>query len=433
MSGYPFAEGSGMGGHPLKSREDPGVLFISNGHGEDLMAAQLASALQEKIPGLRIMALPLVGAGEAYLRRGIRLAGPTQTLPSGGFLRNSLKNLWMDLRAGLLSLTFRQIAALKAAASEARMTVCVGDVALVLLAGLFVRRPAVFLPTAKSDYIAPHTALEVWLMRRFCTEVYPRDARTAEGLRKRGVNASYLGNVMMDSMTITGMGFGEETGEEWARGGDAGEEKAGGAPSGRRIMVGILPGSREEAYQNMQLIGEAASAFARLVKGNTVFLVALAGGLAMDRLAEVMAGFGWRSCARPEAVQPGLVGCLEREEVRLLIFKERFGDILHAAKIVLGLAGTANEQAVGLGKPVVTFVGTGPQFNARFVATQKRLLREAITVVEARPELIAQEMAAILDDPARYRRMQEAGRERMGSAGAVERIVTRLTNLLTHP
>ncbi len=428
-----------MSSAPLQAGEEPGVLFISNGHGEDLMAAQIASLLRGNLSGVRVMAMPLVGSGAAYTKRGLGLVGPTRVLPSGGFLRNSLKNLWMDLRAGLFSLTLRQIAALRAAAPRTQLVVCVGDMVLVLLAGLFARRPIVFLPTAKSDYIAPHTAFEVRLMRRFCTAVFPRDAKTAAGLRARGVNATFLGNAMMDGLMTTGAGFGEAL-DPATMGDSIDKGKAGALPSGgRTVKVGILPGSREEAYENMRLIGEAAGAFAKLVEGRVTFLVALAGGLNRERLVEEMAGSGWRACELPrgglprESGPPGLSGCLEREGVRLWIFRDRFGDILEAAEIVLGLAGTANEQAVGLGKPVVTFVGTGPQFNAKFVATQKRLLGEAISVVEAGPEAVAREMAAILGDPARYLRMQEAGRERMGGAGATERIVSWLAGFLSSP
>lgn len=428
-----------MSNAPLQAGEEPGVLLISNGHGEDLMAAQIASLLRENLPGAGVMAMPLVGSGAAYTKRGFELVGPTQVLPSGGFLRNSLKNLWMDLRAGLFSLTLRQIAALRAAAPRARLVVCVGDVVLVLLAGLLARRPIVFLPTAKSDYIAPHEAFEVRLMRRFCTAVFPRDARTAEGLREHGVNAIFLGNAMMDGLATTGAGFGEAL-DPAAMGDPIDKGKAGALPSGgRAVTVGILPGSREEAYQNMRLIGEAAAAFAKLVEGRATFLVALAGGLNIERLGEEMAGSRWRACELPrvgsprEAGPPGLAGCLEREGIRLWIYRDRFGDILEAAEIVLGLAGTANEQAVGFGKPVVTFVGTGPQFNAKFAATQKRLLGEALSVVEAGPEAVAREMAAILGDPARYRRMQEAGRERMGGAGATGRIVSWLVGFLSPP
>ena len=89
---------------------------------------------------------------------------------------------------------------------------------------------------------------------------------------------------------------------------------------------------------------------------------------------------------------------------------------------VVGLAGTANEQAAGLGKPVVTFPGRGPQFTAEFARMQKRLLGEAVALTEREPALVATELYSVLTDDKRRAAVVRAGRERMGTPGGAERL-----------
>jgi uncharacterized protein (TIGR03492 family) len=106
----------------------------------------------------------------------------------------------------------------------------------------------------------------------------------------------------------------------------------------------------------------------------------------------------------------------------MTVVKGRFADILAACDGVVGLAGTANEQAAGLGKPVVTFPGRGPQFTAEFARMQKRLLGEAVALTEREPALVATELYSVLTDDKRRAAVVRAGRERMGEPGGAERI-----------
>ena len=119
------------------------VLLISNGHGEDLLGATLAERLRD-IPGLELAAFPWSGK-----------AGPTPpweypwscrggTSPSGGFLRNSLKNLFLDLRSGILGFTRKQVRALRANRDRFDLVVCLGDMYPLVLAGTCLRAPVFF-------------------------------------------------------------------------------------------------------------------------------------------------------------------------------------------------------------------------------------------------------------------------------------------------
>ena len=84
----------------------PHLLLISNGHGEDAIGVRLAAALRES--GCTVEALPIVGAGQAYVEAGVPLAGPTAVMPSGGFIHGRPVHLARDLRHGLLGLTRAQ-------------------------------------------------------------------------------------------------------------------------------------------------------------------------------------------------------------------------------------------------------------------------------------------------------------------------------------
>lgn len=390
------------------------LLLISNGHGEDLIGSVLAARLVGR--GFAVSALPLVGVGEAYAAAGIPVEIEGVNLPSGGFVRHGLRHLLVDALHGGFSLTKRQIRALKMASRRADLTVCVGDCLLILAARFFGRLPLVFLPTAKSDYINPHWPIEVRLMRRYCRMVFPRDALTAASLSRRGVAASFAGNLMMDALEFKGPDL--------------------ASPAGVRTIA-LLPGSRAEAYGNMGEIADTVLALEEEAGSGECFrhLAAMAGGLDFEGFSGCLRPRGWLpAAAAPGERERGITGHLVygagEAAVRITFIQGRFADVLAACDVVLGLAGTANEQAAGLGKPIVTFPGRGPQITPGFVAAQSRLLGEAIAVVEREPRAAARELLDILRDDERRARMARAGRERMGPPGGAERIAEEIARFM---
>lgn len=397
------------------------ILFVSNGHGEDLIGATLAAEVRKARAEADIRALAVVGEGKPYAAAGIPLVGPRRVMPSGGFTRNSLRSLAADLRAGLLPLLWGQAAELRRRRGEVELAVAVGDILALYLALRQLRRPTVFLPTAKSDYIAPHLALEVALMRE-CVQVFPRDALTATHLSEQGVRAEYAGNVMMDCLDISGLDLRPALG-----------------PAAR--VVGFLPGSRQEAYFNLEDLTAAARSITQRLPGPVAFPVALAPSLDPERAARAIGAAGGeaallgagerltplpRSLAGAPAPPSGAAAGPRGPRPLLTLVPGRFGDVLLACDLVVGLAGTANEQAAGLGRPVVTFPGRGAQFTPRFAAAQKRLLGEAVELVERDPEQVAEAVCRILTDEAERERRAAVGRERMGLPGAAGRMAERI-------
>jgi len=92
--------------------------------------------------------------------------------------------------------------------------------------------------------------------------------------------------------------------------------------------------------------------------------------------------------------------------------------------LIVGLSGTGNEQAAGSGLPVLSFYGRGSQYNKRFADAQKQLLGDALYLVKDNDPLpIAAEIWHLLRNPERMQQMGLVGKERMGSPGAVQKIV----------
>jgi len=193
----------------------------------------------------------------------------------------------------------------------------------------------------------------------------------------------------------------------------------------RDPVVALLPGSRDDAYINLGALADCLEQLSRALapsRQGLVGLVPLAPGLDRERALAVLAERGWtrQVPAGPSPAAPagghdsaGTI-TVEKGAARLRIAWGMFGDVLLAADLVIGLAGTANEQAAGLGKPVVVFPGPGIQFNPRFLKAQKRLLGDAVAVAPPDPAAVAAEAAAILADDARRQRM---GAGRPGAHG----------------
>jgi uncharacterized protein (TIGR03492 family) len=151
------------------------------------------------------------------------------------------------------------------------------------------------------------------------------------------------------------------------------------------------------------------------------FVCALAPTIDLARVRAAASATGW------EIDGDGL-----RRDGITVTLTRAFGDAIRSAGVVVGLAGTANEQAAGLGRPVVTFVGPGAQVSPHFVALQQRLLGEALIVARGWQDA-AEAVVRLLGNPAERAARGGIGRERMGEPGAVPRIAHAVLDLVNHP
>jgi uncharacterized protein (TIGR03492 family) len=174
----------------------------------------------------------------------------------------------------------------------------------------------------------------------------------------------------------------------------------------------LLPGSRQEAYANFRLLREAARALrAERPAASPRFLAAIAPSLDLAPFADE----GWTLAEGAARHADG---------TRIHLLSGAFADAAQACDLALAMAGTATEQVVGLGKPVLSLPGQGPQFTYAFAEAQTRLLGESVTLLPNDPDRIAQEAWALLADPARLAKIVANGRARMGERGASSRLAS---------
>ncbi len=367
------------------------ILVVSNGHGEDIIGAVLAQELLNL--GYRIQAVPLVGRGLVYEHSGFRVLGPRQEMPSGGFALQSLAGIWADLKAGWVSMSLAQYRSVQTAAREAVATLVVGDV-YALMVGRFFGRLPLFLMQCRSSVRAwqkegwsrPYSALERFLMRQ-AAGVYPRELEGEHWLKAHGVaHAHYLGNPMLDALE-------------------------GVALEVEPPYLLLLPGSRSDAYESFPRMLEAT----RLLADLGLRPVVAWAGLPIRSVA------GWTLESTSNGV--GLTHrYLHPDGTVVYLTQKAFKTVLLGAAIGISTSGTAAEQAAGYGVPLVGFPTTGPQYTPAFAAQQRRLLGEALMLVEPHPQAIAQGIRRFLASPELLRQARAAGQAAMGAPGAAQRI-----------
>ncbi|PZU98056.1 MAG: hypothetical protein DCE90_05975 [Pseudanabaena sp.] len=383
---------------------------MSNGNGEDLNACEVLKALCANYADVETVALPLVGDGNAYRRAGVEIVTPTKALPSGGFAYMSVTKQIEDFRSGLIALTWQQIKAARKCSKTCDFVFATGDVLPALFAYLTGLPYAMFLVSSSAFYenrYIPRWEQALMMRSPRCKQILTRDAYSADLIRQRGYqNASFLGYPIMDVL--------EPTGKDLCLSSDA-------------PAIALLTGSRlPEAAENLVLQMCLCEAISQEFAPQPVqFRAALVPSM-MPLLPEIAAQAGWQYDE----------GKLYHGRIIILCFSDAFADILHSCDLAIGMAGTAVEQAVGLGKPVVQIIGNGPQFSYRFAEAQQRLLGLSVQTIgkEAATSEILLEAARYvqraLGDREYLEKCKINGLERLGTKGASERLAKAIaTNL----
>jgi len=330
----------------LKSQRK--ILVVSNGHGEDHIACRLIAEMKD----CEISTLPLAGSGAAYTAIGHPPLMTHPPMPSGGFIR-SLRDLKKDISSGLIGTLRKARKLAKKQAKASDLVIAVGDVFCLATAAWGHETPVFFLPTAKSDTFMPHTFFERRMMKSLAKRIYTRDDITAQSLSKQGLQAMYLGNPMMDALwqTHNPPSFNED-----------------------KPVLALVPGSREEAYLNMVYMLEIAQ---EAQYDHGCHLVwAKSPELSLTKFIGHYPKNTWSF---------GPNGDWIRDIHGMMIhIISHFPDVLAVADVVIGLSGTANEQAMHVGKPVFAFEGFGPQSTLKRFKEQKALMGGALHIIEPR-------------------------------------------------
>lgn len=395
------------------------ILCVSNGHGEDQIAARICHDLVHLRPkNLAVTALPLVGVGHAYQNAKIAIASViTQKLPSGGFSRMDHTQLWRDVRGGLLGLTWHQMGWIWQWAqgrNSGRLILAVGDIVPLVMAWLPTWQGGcdyVFVATAKSEYLWSGMGKPLggsifypWerslMASRHCRMAFVRDQYTADYLNSSfNLSVHYLGNPMMDGLEVRGLDL--------------------GIPPQTWVVV-LLPGSRTpEVYENWVNLIIGAQVILRKLGEPVTFLAAIAPDIDLAILTELLQQKGWL-----EVIE----GKFTLNLGHLYLVTNGFADCLEQSHFGLAMAGTATEQLVGLGKPVITIAGKGPQFTRQFALDQARLLGQSVIMVD-NPSQVSNAMGLLLDQPDYFQIAVTNGRERMGTKGAAQRIAKQILTI----
>lgn len=389
------------------------VLLLSNGHGEDLSGALMGQELQAH--GLQVTALPLVGHGQAYRQAGLPVLGQTREYSTGGLGYTSQRGRLTEIVQGQVLYLLRRLALLLKVARQADLVVVVGDVIPVLAAAL-VRRPVVTYLVAYSSHYEGRLRLP-WpcgtcLRSHRFRRVFSRDALTAADLsRQLGRPVEFTGNPFLDRVL------------------EATEPLTPPGSPRPAQRLGLLPGSRlPEALGNLELMLGVLDHLPQplLAPERLALDAALVGDLTVDRIQACAEPLGWSHQD----------GELRKGPLRLRLHWGRFAAVVQQSDLLLSMTGTAAEQAVGLGKPVLQLPGFGPQFTAGFAEAQRRLLGPSLFCADGEPgteknlrgsgELIGR-LLADADLPERCRRN---GQERIGSGGGTARMAEQIVSVL---
>lgn len=403
------------------------LLLLSNGHGEDLSGALLGRELRRL--GLAVEAMPLVGHGGAYRQEGIAVVGGrTREFSTGGLGYTSLAGRLTELRQGQPAYLLQQLLWLWRQRGRYDLVVAVGDLVPVLATWLMGRPAAVYL-VAYSSHYEGRLRLPFpcgWLLRARCWRaIWSRDALTAADLSAQlGRAVSFLGNPFLDLVAADG-------------------ERPSRSESCQSLA--LLPGSRlPEAARNLSLMLRLLPLLpARLQDpGRLRLQAALVGALPAKAVAALAEPLGWRQKPADADRDDGAPWVLCHGSLRLQLHWGRFAPVLRGSDLVLSMTGTAAEQAVGLGLPVLQLAGGGPQFTAGFAEAQRRLLGPGVVCApgavgeEASLRRAAELAAALLErqgdpeaGPAWRRQLQQLAVERIGAPGGSERLAAAIMDL----
>ncbi|MGD1851921.1 MAG: lipid-A-disaccharide synthase-related protein [Cyanophyceae cyanobacterium] len=309
----------------------------------------------------------------------------------------------------------------------------VGDIVPLLFAWRS-QSPYGFVGTAKSEYYlrdsngdflrsrrtegwsgSVYLPWERWLMSRSrCQAVFPRDRLTTEILKNWTIPAVDLGNPMMDGFLPALDNHKKSPNQNLS----LTPNSPPGAAEPLRIL--ILPGSRSpEAYRNWTQLMDLGTAIVDDQPHRPIQLEgAIAPGVALAQLAETLSA-PWQRTT-PNTWNHG------NGTLTLTV-----GDFYQRAlktHLSLAMAGTATEQLVGLGQPVIILAGQGPQFTPAFAEAQTRLLGPSVFLADDANDGV-KTARFLLQNPEQWGAIAANGRDRLGVPGAANRIAKHLLKL----
>ncbi len=395
------------------------ILLVSNGHGEDLSGSLIGKCLRKY--GHEVCSLPLVGNGYSYSDEGIEIIGNTQEFSTGGLGYTSLKGRLTEFFQGQLLYLLRRLFKLILVGKNYDLLVAIGDIIPICATWLTGNAVVSYLVAYSSHYEGklrlPWPCKQCLSSEQFLG-IYSRDQLTADDLRFQLSRAvDFLGNPFMDSVFNQEFSFNKEN-----------------------VCLGLLPGSRRPELDNnlLQLIRVIELLPNKTLSNRTLsFNMALVNALDNKNLETLVATQGWQLMSN---INNDISYQLTKGNCKINIFRNSFAKVLQSSDLLLSMAGTASEQAIGLAKPVIQMPGFGPQFTASFAEAQRRLLGPTVFCAEGRPgnkklfintsRLILKVMDLSEMDVDFQNECKFQALSRLGEAGGAKRIAQAITHLI---
>jgi uncharacterized protein (TIGR03492 family) len=370
------------------------VLFIANGNGEDSIAAEIIRKLPKAIS---VEAYPMVGSGAAY-EALCPLVGPRAQVPSEGW-RHTAGSVSRDLKGGMLASVGPAIKFLRSIRGRYDRVVVVGDGVGPLLCWLAGLQIDIYLDVFKSGYAHTYGIIERFIIGRAAKTVFCRDHMLATTLRHAKIDGRSVGNVMLDCVPHGAYDFHKRR--------------------AHHLAVTLLPGSRATTAYSLKMQVDAL----KLLPPQLVpdVFVAIAKGIDPQRLATAT-GLTYKSGDSNESADRGT---LTGKGLTLHLAHGVLGNLIEVSDVVLSQAGTATQQALGLGTPVITF--NRADNRAKRMADEQALMGEARILTAETPQALVEALGRLLADPNERVRLGDIGRQRLGGAGTIDAMLEMLT------
>ena len=332
------------------------ILILSNGHGEDLSGSLIAKQFV-KI-GYSVSAMPIVGKGNHYKKEKIKIIGKTKEFSTGGIGYNSLKGRLTEIFGGEIFYFLKRLYLTYKIRKNYDYFFVVGDIVPVFFAWICKKDFFTYLVAYSSHYegkLKLPWPSKFFLLSPNAKKIYTRDSLTANDLTLQlKKKVSFLGNPFMDKF------FSKN------------KELKNSA-----FSIGLFPGSRlPEISYNLVLILEVLEALSNLRYFQEIeFNFAIVNTFSSIRIREIFKNRKWLYI---EKINEKHLIKFQYKTLKVNLYWNSFEEILLKSKCCICMAGTAAEQAIGLGKPVIQIEGKGPQFTKSFAEAQRRLLGEYV-------------------------------------------------------
>jgi len=330
------------------------ILILSNGHGEDLSGSLIAKQFVKS--GFSVHALPIVGMGNHYEKENIKIIGKTKEFSTGGIGYNSFKGRLTEIFGGEILYFLKKLYLTYKIRKKYDYFFVVGDIVPVFFAWFCKKDFFTYLVAYSSHYEGKLNLpwpSKFFLLSQNAKKIYTRDSLTANDLTLQlKKKVSFLGNPFMDKF------FPININKELKK---------------SKFSIGLFPGSRfPEILDNFVLILEVLEALSDLRYFQKIeFNFAIVNALSSSKIKEIFQNRGWLNL---EQIKEKYLLKFQYKSLEVNIYWNNFEEILLKSRCCISMAGTAAEQAIGLGKPVIQIEGKGPQFTKSFAEAQRRLL-----------------------------------------------------------